>query len=113
MGNISMILPWELVDIILSFLKNTDRMMLRQVCQIYRDYIKRYPINLVDIVQDGSLNILRDFYALISDSKFLSRICQYASRFDRLEILKWARDHGCAWDTNTCSNVALGGHQKR
>ena len=92
MGNINDILPTELVDIILSFLKNTDRMMLRQVCHDYLG-LERHPINLVDIVRDGSLNILQDFYILISDSEFLSsgRICEYAS----LGYFKMALNNGC------------------
>ena len=54
MGNINAILPQEPVDIILSFLKNEDRMMLRQVCRNNLE-LERHPINLTDIVRDGSL----------------------------------------------------------
>ena len=34
----------------------------------------------------------------------------YAAREGHLEILKWAREHGCEWDSFTCANAALGGH---
>jgi len=27
-----------------------------------------------------------------------------------LEVLKWARENGCKWDSWTCSNAAEGGH---
>ncbi len=27
-----------------------------------------------------------------------------------LEILKWARENGCDWGTDTCSSAAAGGH---
>jgi hypothetical protein len=27
-----------------------------------------------------------------------------------LEVLKWARKHGCPWDVMTCAAAALGGH---
>ncbi len=28
----------------------------------------------------------------------------------QLEILKWARENGCDWDTRTCCSAALNGH---
>ena len=27
-----------------------------------------------------------------------------------LEVLKWARENGCPWDSFTCSYAALNGH---
>ena len=27
-----------------------------------------------------------------------------------LEVLKWARDNGCEWDSDTCTYVARNGH---
>ena len=27
-----------------------------------------------------------------------------------MEVLQWARTHGCQWDDITCSEAALGGH---
>ena len=27
-----------------------------------------------------------------------------------LEVLKWARENGCEWNSNTCANAALNGH---
>ena len=29
---------------------------------------------------------------------------------DHLEILKWARENGCPWDSDTCKNAAYKGH---
>ena len=86
-------------------------MMFRQVCQNYLK-LERYPINLVDIVQEGSLNILENFYEFISDSKFMSsgRICEYASQWGHLGILQQAIENGCRWGFTTCANAASGGH---
>jgi hypothetical protein len=25
-------------------------------------------------------------------------------------VLKWARENGCSWDDETCSDAAMGGH---
>ena len=27
-----------------------------------------------------------------------------------MEVLQWAREHGCPWDANTCNAAAAGGH---
>ena len=27
-----------------------------------------------------------------------------------LEVLKWARAHGCPWDESTCAKAAMNGH---
>jgi len=29
-----------------------------------------------------------------------------------LEVLQWAREHGCPWNESTCSATAVGGHLK-
>ena len=36
--------------------------------------------------------------------------CKLAAMDGNLEMLKWARAHGCEWDSNTCAHAALGGH---
>jgi hypothetical protein len=36
--------------------------------------------------------------------------CAYAAREGHLELLKWARENGCDWDSRTCANAAEGGH---
>jgi hypothetical protein len=32
------------------------------------------------------------------------------TRPQHLEVLKWAREHGCPWDATTCKHAANGGH---
>jgi hypothetical protein len=34
----------------------------------------------------------------------------YFTRPQHLDILKWAREHGCPWDATTCKHAANGGH---
>ena len=36
--------------------------------------------------------------------------CAKAAESGNLEVLKWARSSGCAWDESTCSAAAKGGH---
>ena len=36
--------------------------------------------------------------------------CAAAAAGGRLEVLKWAREHGCDWDEVTCACAARGGH---
>jgi hypothetical protein len=32
--------------------------------------------------------------------------CEYAARGGHLDVLKWAREHDCPWDENTCAYAA-------
>ena len=34
----------------------------------------------------------------------------YAAQYGHLEVLKWARENGCDWNSWTCSCAALNGH---
>jgi hypothetical protein len=36
--------------------------------------------------------------------------CRLAAKGGHLEVLQWAREHGCHWDAWTCSKAARGGH---
>jgi hypothetical protein len=33
-----------------------------------------------------------------------------AAKSGHLEVLQWARQHGCPWDSRTCSYAAIAGH---
>ena len=37
-------------------------------------------------------------------------VCAKAARHGYLQILKYAREHGCAWDEDTCRSAAKGGY---
>ena len=36
--------------------------------------------------------------------------CEYSAWEGNLHVLKWARQHGCLWNSRTCAFAALGGH---
>ena len=36
--------------------------------------------------------------------------CANAAKGGHLEILQWARENDCPWDSSTCSYAASGGH---
>ena len=36
--------------------------------------------------------------------------CAWIARPGNLEVLQWARENGCAWDSHTCACAAEGGH---
>ena len=38
--------------------------------------------------------------------------CEFAAEGGHLEVLQWAREHGCRWDAVTCRLAAKGGHQE-
>ena len=38
------------------------------------------------------------------------RACEYAALVGKLDVLKWARKHGCHWTSSTCSRAATNGH---
>ena len=44
--------------------------------------------------------------------RFKSGLCAYAAEGGHLEVLQWARAHGCRWDERTCAQAALNGHLK-
>jgi len=39
-----------------------------------------------------------------------SNTCSAAAEGGHLEVLQWLREHGCEWNSNTCSAAAEGGH---
>jgi hypothetical protein len=36
--------------------------------------------------------------------------CETLAEGRHMEVLRWAREHGCCWDQRTCANAAEGGH---
>ena len=42
--------------------------------------------------------------------KFKSRLCHDFAGGGHLEVLQWARAHGCPWDSQTCYYAAENGH---
>jgi hypothetical protein len=40
----------------------------------------------------------------------MRRVCRGAAGGGHLDVLHWARAHGCPWDADTCQDAARGGH---
>jgi len=51
-----------------------------------------------------------DKRARLSPFPWNSRTCKEAARHGHLELLIWAREHGCEWDSWTSAFAAKGGH---
>jgi hypothetical protein len=54
---------------------------------------------------------MEDYFqdVLLSD-KFIRKLCSEACKRGYLNILAWARENGCPWDSSTCCNAAKNGH---
>ena len=50
------------------------------------------------------------FRYLIDNKYCMDILCEYIALNGHLDILKLARENGCYWDRNTCSNAARNGH---
>jgi hypothetical protein len=42
--------------------------------------------------------------------RFTEGTCHSAAAGGHLAVLKWAREHGCPWNSGTCAAAAQGGH---
>jgi len=81
-------------------------------------------IDLAIIKNDITSLTYNEKKELLNDSKSLSMFkwarengcpwdkntCSNAALNGHFEILKWARKNGCPWDENTCTYAALNGH---
>ena len=56
----------------------------------------------------GHLEVLK--WAREHGCPWEQKTCSYAASSGHLEVLKWARENGCTWDCDTCSVAARGGH---
>merc|ERR1719443_954090 len=64
---------------------------------------------------DAAASVARAEMALAAlegpaQSEFESGLCAYAAMNGHLEVLQWARAHGCPWNTSTCAEAAENGH---
>jgi len=57
----------------------------------------------------GNLNILKYF---INEDKYIlyENVCSNAALSGQFEVLKWARENSCPWNTQTCTNAARSGN---
>ena len=57
----------------------------------------------------GDVAILR--FLRTKQAVFNYMCCTFAAMHDRLDALKWLREHGCTWDRQPCINNALPGSE--
>jgi hypothetical protein len=70
-------------------------------------------LNSTDLIVLCHVN--KKYYGLVSDYGKINNInrkliCDEIARYGYLEVLKWARENGCEWDSYTCHNAAENGH---
>src|SRR5580692_11608323 len=66
------------------------------------------PLKCHVIASEGSLEVLK--WARDEGCSWDSITCTYAAENGHLEVLKWARSEGCEWNSYTCSWAAENGH---
>ena len=57
---------------------------------------------------EGRLQVLK--WAREHGCEWGDNTCASAASSGRLEVLKWLREHGCPWNSSTCERAAEGGH---
>ena len=57
---------------------------------------------------NGHLDVLK--WARENGCKWNSLTCAYAAENGHLNVLKWARENGCEWDSSTCKCAAQNGN---
>ena len=60
------------------------------------------------LARGGHLEVLR--WAREHGCEWDEDTCASAADAGQLEVLRWVREHGCPWDLHTCARAAGGGH---
>jgi hypothetical protein len=101
----------ELVHHIVHYLDKCDATILSFVSKSH-DSIKIGRVRKEEFCKEvaslGHLEVLK--WARENGCEWDSGTCAYAAQGGHLEVLKWARENGCDWDSNTCTYAAEGGH---
>jgi|TARA_B110000967_G_scaffold113500_2_gene116095 hypothetical protein len=65
-------------------------------------------VRCAEAAADGNLEVLK--WLRSKGAAWDTKTCAAAAAGEHLDILKWLRDWGCPWDATTCQNAADGGH---
>jgi hypothetical protein len=104
-------IQWEILRIIFQFLPKWYRPLVGFTCRKWRSILLKLPrneLNCDDIASVGWINVLK--WAREHGCHWDEGTCAWAAVGGHLDVLKWAREHGCPWDEQTCSAAAGGGH---
>src|SRR3984885_15425533 len=108
-------IPKEISNIILSNVGKVEFVIMTRVCKIWKIIIRSFCSCFIkkeefinSVAQLGYLNIIQ--WARENGCDWDSLTCSYAAKGGHLEVLKWAHENGCHWNYRTCSSAAQGGH---
>jgi len=66
---------------------------------------------IAEIIKSNEINLLKWLYNnFLSSSRLMWLICRLSARNGKIDILKWARENGCPWNEDICSDAASNGH---
>jgi hypothetical protein len=108
-------IPTEISDTIMSYVGDIEFVVMSHVCQVWKIIIKSFRVCFTKkrefiyrVARLGYLNIIQ--WARENGCGWDSLTCSGAAQGGHLEVLKWARENGCEWDSCTCFHAAKGGH---
>ena len=108
--------PAEISVIIMSSVGDTGLVIMANVCQIWKAIIKKL-FHIIpkgrfinDAAEMGYLNIVK--WARENKCEWNSQTCYSAAIGGHLEVLKWVRAHGCEWTSHIYASAQRGGHFK-
>ena len=117
--SILLVLPPELVNLIIELIGKESSSTIKVMPHINKTFyglVSRYAsINKIsrrlkchEIASEGYLEVLK--WARENGCDWNSDTCSFAADNGHLEVLKWARENGCKWNFETCRCAALNGH---
>ena len=62
----------------------------------------------IQVARSGDVELLR--FAHEHGCRLDGETCEEAAERGHLEVLRYAHEHGCPWDENTCASAAKHGH---
>ncbi len=78
--------------------------LCRAVCTQWHDFL--WKKNGAQTQKQLILSTHEQYEKIIGGAKF----CSFLASQGALTCLKWARNHGCVWNSDTCASAACGGH---
>ena len=113
------ILPEDVQLLLLETLNklcNVSFIVFANVDKYYYNSVSKYAIkhkitrklDCSVIASKGYLEILK--WARENGCNWDSLTCSFAAENGHLNVLQWARENGCYWNSDTCYGAAKGGH---
>ena len=101
-------LPKEIHREIISWLKPETQQIARLVDLYFAGLIQPRRVNLLEF---GAKHGVLEYCEIgLVRGNLKIRVCIIAAKHGHLEVLQWAREHGCPWNEWTCARAAQNGH---